>query len=146
MDKNEKKITFCKLKTSFSRNFVYNLLTFRDFVKYIFTILWQIQHENNFIPTSKHRQAKVRCFLGICLHDCFIYRPNFVFRKCLKTGRYLGSNRKTVNSQGYSQLQELIKVGALTFMGTNLNCHITLTQDAIYAHLTDVHTCPIAKP
>ena len=69
----------------------------------------QIQHENNFLPISKHRQAKVRHFLGICLYDCFIYRSNFVYRKCLKTRRHLGSGRKTVNSQGYSELREPIK-------------------------------------
>ena len=31
-----------------------------------FTILLQIQYENNFLPTSEHRQAKVRRFLSIC--------------------------------------------------------------------------------
>ena len=45
-----------------------------DFVNYIFTIFLEIQHENNFLPTSKHRQAKDSPFLGICLYDCFIYR------------------------------------------------------------------------
>ena len=69
----------------------------------------QIQHENNFLPTSKHRQAKDSRFLGICLYDCFIYRSNFVFQKCLETRRHLGSGRKTVNSQGYSELKEPIK-------------------------------------
>ena len=58
-----------------------------------------------FIPTSKHREAKVRRFLGICLYDCFIYSSN----KCLETRRHLGSGRKTVNSQGYSELREPIK-------------------------------------
>ena len=63
-----------------------------------------------FIPTSKHREAKVRRFLGICLYDCFIYSSNFVFRKCLETTRHLASGRKTVNSQGYSELREPIKI------------------------------------
>ena len=57
-----KKVTFSQLKTSLSRNFVYNLETFR---KCIFTILLQIQHENHFLPTNKHRQAKVCRFRGI---------------------------------------------------------------------------------
>ena len=35
----------------------------RGFVKDIFTILLQIQNEN-FLPTSKHRQAEVRRFLA----------------------------------------------------------------------------------
>ena len=104
-----KKVTFRKKK----RHLVGTLFTiykhFGDFVKCIFTILLQIQHENNFLPTSKHRQAKVRRFLGICLYDCFIYCSNFVYRKCLKTRRHLGSGRKTVNSQGYSELREPIK-------------------------------------
>ena len=54
-----------------------------------FTILLQIQQENNFLPTSEHRQAKVRRFLGSCLYDCFIYRKNFAFRKCVETKRHL---------------------------------------------------------
>ena len=68
-------------------------------------ILLQIQQENNFLPTSKHPQAKVRRFLGICLYDCSIYRSN----KCLETRRHLSSGRKTVNSQGYSELRKPIK-------------------------------------
>ena len=91
------KVTFCKLKTSLSSNFVYYLQTFREFA--LFTILLQIQHENNFLPTSTHRQAKVHSFLGICLYDCFIYCSNFAYRKCLKTRCHLGSGGKTVNSQ-----------------------------------------------
>ena len=51
--------------------------------------LLQTQHENNFLPTSKHWQANVRCFLCICmymylwavLYDCFIYCSNFIFPK-----------------------------------------------------------------
>ena len=104
-----KQVTFCKLKTSLCRNFVYNLQTFGGFVKYIFTILLQIQHGSNFLSTSKYRQAKVRRFLVICLYDYLIYCSNFVFRKCLKAWRHFGSGRKTVNSQGYSELRELIK-------------------------------------
>ena len=96
-----KKVTFCKLKKSLSRNFVYNLQTLSSaFLRFCL----QIHHENNFLPTSNHQQAKARRFRGICLFDCFIYRSNFVFRKCLETRRHLGSCRKTVNSQGYSEL------------------------------------------
>ena len=85
------------------------LQTFRGFVKWFLRLLLQIQHENNFLPTSNHRQAKVRHFSGISLYDCFIYRWNSVFRKCLETRRHLGSGRKTVKSQGYSKLRESIK-------------------------------------
>ena len=90
-------------KANKKRHLVETLFTiykhFEDIIKGIFTILMQIQHEHNFLPTSKHLQAKGRRFLGICLHDCFIYRSNFGFRKCLETRRHLGSGRKTVNSQ-----------------------------------------------
>ena len=78
---------------------------FGDFVKCIFTILLQIQHENNFLPTSKHWQAKFRRFSGIFLYDCFISCSNSVFWKCLEMRWHLGPSRKTVNSQGYSELQ-----------------------------------------
>ena len=81
-----KKVTFCKLKTSLTRNFLYNLQIFRGFFRVHLTILLQVQHENNFLPsTSEHQQSKVRPFLGICLHDCFIYRSNLVFQNCLET-------------------------------------------------------------
>ena len=57
-----KKKTFLNLNC----HLVGSLLTiykhFGDYVKCIFTILLQIQHENNFLPTSKHRQGKVRIF------------------------------------------------------------------------------------
>ena len=97
---------FCKLKTLLSRKFVYNLQTFRGFaVKCVLTIFLQIQQENNFLTTSKHRQAESRRFLGIFLYDCFFYRSNLVFRKCLETRRHLCSVRKTVNNQGYSELR-----------------------------------------
>ena len=97
---NMKKTTFCRLKTSIIMNFctIYNL-----------QLSLQIQHENNFLPTSIHRQAKVRRFSGISLYDCFMYRSNSVFRKCLETRRHLGSGRKTRTSQGYFELWELIK-------------------------------------
>ena len=41
-------------KTSLGRNFVYNLQTFWGFCQVHFTILLQIQHENNFLSTSEH--------------------------------------------------------------------------------------------
>ena len=92
-----KKVTFCKLKTSLSRNFVNNLEpeAFQGFCQVHFTILLQIQ--NDCLPTSEHREAKVRPFLDICLYDCFTYRTNFVFRKMSRneTPSWL-SGRKTV--------------------------------------------------
>ena len=68
-----KKVTFCNLKASLSRDFFFLIYKhFGDFVKCIFTILLQSQHENNLLPTSKHRKAKVRRFLGICLYDLWL--------------------------------------------------------------------------
>ena len=83
--------------TSLSRNFVYSVQTFRGFCQVHFTILLQIQHENNFLATSEHRQAKVRRLLSICLYYCYIYQTNFVFRKCPEARRHFDSGRKTVN-------------------------------------------------
>ena len=85
---------------SLSRNFIYKYKHFGDFVECIFTILLQIQHENNFLPTIKPRQTKVSHFLGICLYNYFTYRSNFMFQKCLEAKRHLGSGRKAVNYQG----------------------------------------------
>ena len=90
----KKKVPFCKLKMSLNTKFFTIYKHSGDFFKCIFTILLQIQHENNFLPTSKHRQAKVRRFLGICLYDCFIYRSNFVFRNVSKRDATLASVTK----------------------------------------------------
>ena len=70
-----KKVTFCKLKCHLVGTLFTIYKQFGDFVKCICTTSLQIQHENYFLPTSYHRQAKVRRFLGICFYDCFIYRP-----------------------------------------------------------------------
>ena len=66
----------------------------------LFTTVLQIQNENNFLPTSKHRQTKVRPFLGICL-----YVASFIAQisstRCHKTRRHLSSGRETANSQTF---------------------------------------------
>ena len=106
-----KKATLCKLKTPLSRNFVHSLQTFRGFVKFILPFCCKFSMKVIiFLPTSEHWQAKSRRFLDICVYDYFIYRTNFVFQTCLETGSHLGSGRKTVNSQGYSELREPIKL------------------------------------
>ena len=79
-----KKSNFSKLKTSLGRSFAHNLQHFGDFVRGIFTILLQIQHENNFLPTSNHWQPKVRRFLGICLYDFFIFTQILSFEHVSK--------------------------------------------------------------
>ena len=111
LDKTEKG-TFCKLKTSLSRNFVDSLQTFGGFCPVHFTILLQIQHENNFLPTSEHLQAKLKfvVFLVFVFYNCFMYCTNVIFQKiCIKTRRHFGSISKTVNNKGYSKLQKPIK-------------------------------------
>ena len=45
-------MNICKLITSLIRNFVHNLKIFRDFVKRIFIILLQIQHESDFLSST----------------------------------------------------------------------------------------------
>ena len=61
-----------------------------------------------FLPVYTDK-PKFVAFSGISLYDCFMYRSNSVFRKCLETRRHLGSGRKTRTSQGYFELRELIK-------------------------------------
>ena len=91
---------------------------FGDFVKCIFTILLQIQHENHFyllVNTDKLKFIALVVFVCATASFILIFRSNFFFRKCLKTRHHLGSGRKTVNSQGYSKSWEPIK--------TSKNCY-----------------------
>ena len=115
-----------------SRNFVYNLQRFRGFCEVHFTSLLQIQHENNFLPTSEHRQAKVGRFLRICLCDCFIYRTNFVFQKYLEMRRHLGCGRKTVSSH--------MRIFRVT--GANKNARKLLFTDLVNTNTTNNNNAP----
>ena len=58
---------------SLSRNFIYNLQTFQGFRQVHFYDFVANSAWSNFLPASKHQQTKVRCFVGICLYDCFIH-------------------------------------------------------------------------
>ena len=58
---------------SLSRNFIYNLQTFRGFRQVHFYDFVANSAWSNFLPASKHQQTKGRCFVGICLYDCFIH-------------------------------------------------------------------------
>ena len=62
-------------------------------------------------------------------YDCYTYSKNFVFRKCLEMRRHLGSGRKTVNSQGYSELREPIKTreNCYSLIWWKLNSFICMT-------------------
>ena len=104
-----KKVNFCKLQTSLGRDFVHNLRTFRGFCPVHFTILLQIQYENNFLPTSEHRQTKFVAFLVfVCTNASFIIQISSS-ENVSKRDAINGSCRKTVNSQGYSKLREPIE-------------------------------------
>ena len=70
-----KKVTFCKLKMSLSRNCT--LLTiykhFGGFCQMHLTILMQNQHENNFLSTSNTDKPKFVAFLVfVCRNASFI--------------------------------------------------------------------------
>ena len=58
---------------SLSRNFIYNLQTFRGFRQVHFYDFVANSAWSSFLPASKHQQTKVRCSVGICLYDCFIH-------------------------------------------------------------------------
>ena len=77
-----KQVTFCKLKTPLSRNYFLTIYKhLGDFVKCIFTILLQIQQENNFLPTwvnTDKPKVVASLAVGICLYDCFICRSGVV--------------------------------------------------------------------
>ena len=104
-----KKSKFCKLQTSLGRDFVHNLRTFRRFCPVHFTILLQIQYENNFLLTSGHRQTKFVAFLVfVCTNASFIVHISSS-ENVSKRDTINGSCRKTVNSQGYSKLREPIE-------------------------------------
>ena len=91
----KEKVTFCKLKMSLGRNFVNNLQTF---CRVHFTILLQIQHENNFLPTNKCRQAKVRHFLGIAFMTVSIITQILSSKNVSASRCHLGSGGERVNS------------------------------------------------
>ena len=58
-----------KYVTKYGKSKLYlQVQSFRSgiFQVHFYDLVLQIQHENNFLPTSKHRKAKVRRFPGIC--------------------------------------------------------------------------------
>ena len=74
-----------------------------------FTILLQIQYENNFLPTSGHRQTKFVAFLVFVRTNASFIVQISSSENVSKRDAINGSGRKTVNSQGYSQLREPIE-------------------------------------
>ena len=85
-----KKVTFCKLETSLSRNFVYNLQTFRRFFQVYFYDFVRIQHKNNFyLPLNNDKQKFVTFLKFFCrLHNLLLK-----FRECPVIFRVTGANQ-----------------------------------------------------
>ena len=102
-----KTATFCKLKTSLSRN---SLLTiykhFGDFVKCLLRFCCKFSIKIIFhLPVGTDKF--VAFLLFVCTTTSFIAQISS--SENLETRGHLGSGRKTVNSQGYSELREPIK-------------------------------------
>ena len=65
--------TFCKLKMSLSKNFVFNLQTFRGFCHVHLTILLQIQHANNFyLPVNTDKPKFLAFLVFVCTIASFM--------------------------------------------------------------------------
>ena len=81
----------------------------------------QIQHENNFLPTSKQRQAKVCRFLGTCLYECFIYLAQISSSENgLETKRHLRSGRQNSDSELGSQSKPVKKMLFTDLVNTSM--------------------------
>ena len=105
-----KKGTICKIKTSLSRNFVYNLQTFREFCQVHFTILLQIQPENNF-PTYQWTRANQSSSLS---WNLFLMTASFIaqilsFENVSKQDAILAPGAKQWIAKEYPELREPIK-------------------------------------
>ena len=73
---------------------------FGDFVKWIFTILSQIQHENNYLPTSKHRQANFVPFLIFVCTTASFFAQISSPQNVLKRDAILAPVFKDISSYG----------------------------------------------
>ena len=84
---------------------------------HFYDIVAKIQHENNFLPTSNHRPAKVRRFLGTLFVRMIHLSLKFgLSENVSKRDAILAPVAKQcILSQGCSELQEPIK--------TREDCH-----------------------
>ena len=67
-------------------------------------------------PVNTDKPKFVAFLVFLCTTASFIAQ----YRKCLETRRHLGSGRKTINGQGYSELGEPIKTRARKLLFTDL--------------------------
>ena len=92
-----KKVTFGKLKTSLSRNFVLQFTKISGILSSAF-LRFCCKFRMKIIfypPVNTNKLTFVALLVFVCTTASFIAK-NFVFRKCLQTRRHLGSSRKTV--------------------------------------------------
>ena len=94
-----KKITFCKLKTSLSTYFVYNLQTFRGFCQVIFTTFVANSASKYFfyLPVKTEKPKFFAFLVFLCTTASFIVK--FRLPKMWNEARHLGSGRVTGANQ-----------------------------------------------
>ena len=117
-----KKGTFCKLKTSLGRNFVYNLQTFRILSSAFLRFCRKFSMKIIFYLTVNNAKPKVfQVLVFVCTTASISSIENIS-----KRDAHLGSGFKSENSQGYSELQEPIKtreIGITDLVNTNYYCY-----------------------
>ena len=112
--------TFCKLKTSLSKEICSQ---FKNISRILSSALcWCSMKIIIYLPVKNDKPKFVAFLIFVCT-TASNFPSNFVFRKCLETRRHLGSGRKTVNIQRYSELREPIK--------TRKNCYWLIWQTVL---------------
>ena len=99
-----------KISTAIISNYWMTLFTiykhFGDFVKCILRFCCKFSMKIMFhLPVNTDKAKFVAFLVFVCSTASFIAQIS----SCLETRRHLGSGRKTVNCQGYSELREPIK-------------------------------------
>ena len=119
------KATFCKLKTSLGRNFVYNLQTFRILSSAFLRFCCKFSMKIVFYLTVSNGKPKV---FDVLVFVCTTASISSI-ENISKRDDHLGSGFKSENSQGYSELQEPIKtreIGITDLVNTNYYCYYIL--------------------
>ena len=106
-----KKITFCDLKTSLSRNYVYNLQTFRGYCQ-VHYLRFCCKFSMKIIfyqPVNTDKPKLVTFLVFVRMTSSFIAQI-LPFKNFFETRHHLDSGCKTVISQGSSELWQPIKI------------------------------------
>ena len=101
-----KKGIFCKLKPSLSRELCSKFKNISPILSS--ALCWFSMKIIIYLPVKNDKPKFVAFLIFVCT-TASNFPSNFVFRKCLETRRHLGSGRKKVNIQRYSELREPIK-------------------------------------